>query len=152
MRALALLLVVALGAGCTGEGIARLTGQEEPREPYYKEHRAAISGQHDASYEFPVEAGTSLVNVTLALDLRTQGIALPERAPAQLRLELLDAADVLLDAVTLDAEHPTASLVAEAPSTAGTYRARVTGFGVSQAIEGDDYGAGYLLSVEVAYP
>ena len=152
MRAFAVLLVAALFAGCTqGAGLERLTGGDAPREPFYEEHRAVVAGEHDRSYAFAVEEGSALVNVTLVLDLRTNGLALPERAPAQLRLELLDAADVVLDAVMLDAEHPSASLVA-APSAPGELRARVTGFGVSQAVDGSDYGAAYLLSIEVAYP
>lgn len=150
VRALLLLAVALLLAGCTAkEPLAPLRGETPAPDPYYKEHRAIISGQHDEEYPVPVEAGAREVNVTLALDARTQGLPVPEAAPARVRLEILDGAGARLGEATLDADQPTASLVLEL--AAGDYVARVSGVGASQAVQGEDYGAGYLLSVEVLY-
>lgn len=151
MRAYVLLVLALVSAGCTsGEGLGALTGRDAARDPLYEEHRAAVSGQHDQEYPFAVEPGATVANVTLRLENWKHGLPLPGQAPAQLTLALLDASGAALDSVVLDGDHPVASLLATMPAP-GTYLARVSGFGVSQELEGDEYGAGYALSVEVLY-
>lgn len=152
MRLLVLILVAAVSAGCTqGEGLGPLAGADEPREPHFEEHRAALSPDHDVDYPFAVDAGASLVNVTLLLETWRHGLPLPGESPAQVRIALVDAAGTLVEEAVLDGTQRTASLVASAPSAAGTYHAQVRGFGLSQPIEGDEYGAAYRLTIEVAY-
>lgn len=152
MRLAAALLCALALAGCTQGGGLDLLARDAPApEPYYKEHRASVSGEHEREYAFEVQEGASVVNVTLALYARGNGLPLPDAAPARLDLELRDASGRVLQRAALDAQRPVASLAPEGALPAGAYVARVTGVGASQTLEGDAYGAAYALTIEVLY-
>lgn len=151
MRAFALVVVLAAAAGCAApEPLGSLTGADDARLPYYKEHRAVVDGEHAEAYPFLVEEGARLVNVTLALDARTNGLPLPETPLEWLDVKLVAPDGVILREARLDANAPTATLVVEQPA-AGEHRAQITGFGASERIDGEDYGSAYVLAVEVLY-
>lgn len=150
-RALALVLVSLALAGCASEeGAFGFQGATGPMEPYFREYREVIAGQHAKRFDVPVDAPATLVNVTILLDARTNGLALPEVAPARLDVRLLDPAGALIGEAQLDARRPQAELLA-GPLEPGLYAVMVEGFGASQDLEGDDYGAGYVVSVEIVY-
>lgn len=146
---LALALALAL-PGCASEGPLGFQRDETAPEPYYKEHRELLAGEHHKDFPVPVDAATQHVSIRAELDTRDQGLPLPGTVPASLRLALLAPNGTAIAEATLDAGHPNATLEAEdlAP---GRYLARVDGFGASQPVEGEAYGASYTLVAEVLY-
>lgn len=151
MRALATLVLLALAAGCTGEdGSFAFQRDEVAREPYFKEYREVVSGSHSRLFEVPVDSPANLVNVTVVLDARSNGLPVPEAAPTRLTVRLLDPAGATLREAQLDARQSAASLVLE-NAAPGLYRVQVDGFGASQDLDGETYGSGYEVRVDVGY-
>lgn len=156
MRAVAVLLPALLLAGCSGVRVEGLGGSEVAHEPHFEEVRDLVAPQHDRTYAVPVDPGATLVNVTLLLSPRTSGVGLPgvpdpTNAPAQLTLELIDADGRVVAVDKVDPSEPFATLIVESPEPAGEWTARVAGTGASGRVDGQDYGAGYVLTVEVLY-
>lgn len=150
MRLAALLLPLLL-TGCLGaDGLGFASGGDAPREPYYKEHREIVSGEHARSFELPIEATPNRLNATLLLQTRTNGLPLPDAMVAQLRVTLLDPAGEALGTAAVDGRRPQASLVVEdlAP---GSHAVLVEGVGAAPELDGRTYGAGYILTLEVEY-
>lgn len=153
MRRILLALVApAILAGCTdpdGGGFGFQRG-EAGLEPYFQEYREIVAGPHAKLFDVPVDASLNLVNVTVQLDSRTNGLPVPEASPAQLEVRLLDPAGVAVREAVLDTRTPTVSLVAEdlAP---GLYKVEIEGVGFSQDLDGQTYGSGYVVTVDVAY-
>jgi hypothetical protein len=147
----ALLLVPLLLAGCTGsDALGFAEGEPGPREPYYKEHRGLVAGEHAARYELPVEAGAEMANVTVLLDARTNGLPLPDAAPASLQVALLAPDGARVREAELDAQNPRAVLALEGPP-AGLYVVEVRGLGAAPEVDGRTYGAAYVVGAEVLY-
>ena len=161
MRGTAVLLVAltALLAGCANVKVEGLQRSDAPREPYYAEHRDMVAPQHNKTYEVPVLDGATLVNATLHLTPRNTGIpvaapTLPPGAapaPAKLTLEVLDAAGRAGAAAVADPSTPNVTLPVHEITVPGAWTLRVTGGGASGSVDGQDYGAAYLLTVEVLY-
>lgn len=147
----ALLAVAVALAGCAdpgGFGFSRETGTQ--LDPYFHEYREVVAGQHAKTFDVPVDAPAALVNVTMLLDARTHGLPVPDASPAQLDVRLLDPTGAPVKEARVDARAPQASLVATdlAP---GLYRVEVEGFGASQQLDGQEYGAGYVVTIEILY-
>lgn len=152
--ALLAVALVALSAGCTGvpEALAPLGGgPEAPPEPYYWEYRATVAPQHERSYTVEVGPRAALFNATIHLESRTNGLPLPGAAPAQLTLALVAPSGEVVRSAQLDPQRSSASILVEEFPERGTYTVRVHGGGASGDIEGSDYGASYVLSVEVLH-
>jgi hypothetical protein len=145
---LALALAVAL-PGCASEGGLGFQRDQLPPDPYYKEYRELLAGEHHKDFAIPVDQQAAQVLVEVALTNRDQGLPLPQ-APASLQVRLLAPDGTVLDEAQLDATRSEATLVVEdlAP---GRYLARVDGIGASQDLDGRPYGAEYLLTVEIVY-
>lgn len=151
MRALIVVVFAALLGGCTAEeGAFAFQRGEVALDPYFKEYREVVAGSHSKLFEVPVEAQASVVNVTVQLDARTNGLPVPDATPARLRVQLVDPSGATLREAELDARTPAASLVLE-DAPPGLYQVRIDGFGASQDLEGETYGSGYVVMVEVAY-
>lgn len=151
MRVLVLLVVASAFAGCTaGEGLGLGGGAEDGRDPYYKEWRSFVDGSHMKLYEIPVEAGATVLNVTVLLDPRTNGLPLPDLVLARLDLSLSDPAGAPVVEGEVDVQRRVASLVVQDP-VPGTYIAQVSGLGTSEEIDGARYGDAYTLTAEVTY-
>lgn len=148
---LALLAVTALPGCASDEGAFSFARDASPLEPYYRESREVLSGEHAKVFDVPVEALARLVNVTVELDARRNGLPMPDATLARLDVRLVDPAGAILREARLDPRTPAASLVAE-DVPPGLYRVEVEGFGASQDFEGQTYGAAYVLAVEVVYP
>lgn len=148
--ALALGLALAL-PGCATSGELGLSRDPLPLDPYYKEHRAPLAGEHHEVYAVPVEEGARELNVTATLRTRDHGLPLPGVVPASLRVEVLAPDGELLGEETIDARDESASLVLTELRGAGTYLVRVDGVGASQPVDGQEYGTEYVLVTEVLY-
>lgn len=155
MRWSALLVaaLTALTAGCASvpEGLSPLDGNEAPPEPYYWEYRSTVAPQHERTYAVNVGPRAALLNATLALESRTNGLPLPDAAPAQLTLALLAPSGTVVRSTQLDMQRPSASILVEEFAERGAYTLRVHGGGASGDIEGSDYGSAYVLTVEVLH-
>jgi len=146
------MLAPLLLAGCVGgDGLGLAGGSDATREPYYKEHREVVSGEHARAFEVPVDAAGSLVNVSIVLAARTNGLPLPDASFARLDVTLLDPAGEAVERAVLDARTPSASLVADGLAP-GDYLVEVKGVGAAPEADGRTYGASYVLTIEVAYP
>ena len=151
MRVALLILVPLLAAGCmSSPGGLGFAGDRGVQEPFYKEYREILAGEHHKDFVIPVEAGANVVNVSVSLRSRAEGIPLPNTVPAQLHVTLLAPDGSALDEASLDARAPDANLTAnDVPP--GQYLARVDGLGASQPVDGQEYGASYVLATEVTY-
>lgn len=149
MRALALLAVLALAGCASPEGIGFARDAAIP-DPYYKEHRELLAGEHHRVYEVPVIEGARELRLQATLDARTNGLPVPDAAPASLRVALLAPDGTELAVAELDPRNPQGNMTVTAPSP-GVHLVRVDGFGASQPIEGEEYGAAYDLVAEVIY-
>lgn len=165
----ALLLAPLLMAGCTGVSIQGLTPSEAPREPWYEEHRDLVAPQHSRAYEVHVTEEATLLNATVRLIPQTNGVptgptappaaapattpatALTPPAPARLLLEVFDPSGREVGEAEADPSEPVATLLVQEPAEAGTWTVRVTGTGASGRLDGQEYGASYLLSIEVLH-
>lgn len=154
MRALlaTLLLLVPATAGCAdvAEGIQELRKADEQAPPYYQEYHEMVAPQHERVYEAPVAEGALLLNVTLMLRAKETPVQAAQPPPAQLTVTLLDPAGNPLKTAAIDARTPQASLLLQVPE-AGAYAVKVRGGGLATTVEGKDYGAAYVLSVEALY-
>lgn len=149
--ALALAFALSLTAGCAEEGGGfRFSRANEPLEPYFQEYHEVVAGEHLKRFDVPVDAPARLVNVTVQLDSRTNGLPVPGTPAAQLTARLLDPAGAVVREATLDTRTPVASLVAE-NAEPGLYALEVEGFGAAQDLDGETYGAGYVATIEVLY-
>lgn len=160
MRLLAALSASLLLAGCSGVSVEGLDDAESRREPHYEEHRGLVAPQHDERFEVQVEAGATLVNATLHLVPRASGLVAgapavpgpsPAPAPAQLTLHVLDAAGRAVAGATVDPSSPDVTLLVKEVTAPGLWTVRLSGAGASGSVDGQDYGASYLLSIEVVY-
>lgn len=162
MRALAATALASalLLAGCSSVTVEGLQRADEPREPYYEEHRGLVAPQHNETYPLEVPADAALVNATLRLLPRDGGIvpaapgvpdAQPTAAPAQLLLEVLDPAGRAVAAGTVDPAEPLLTLLVKEIPVPGAWSVRVTGTGASGTVEGTDYGASYRLTIEILF-
>ena len=150
-RVLLALVLPALLAGCTGEdGAFGFQRADAVLEPYFHEYREIVAGSHAKLFDVPVDATPNVVNVTILLDPRTNGLPVPDASPAQLTVRLLDPSGAPVREATLDTRTPAASLVAEdlAP---GLYKVEVEGIGVSQDLDGQTYGSGYVVTIDILY-
>lgn len=141
-----------LTAGCAsqdggGLGFAR---EGATPDPYYKEYHELLAGEHHKVFELPVEGGARLLDVGATLEARTNGLPIPDAAPARLRIALLSPAGAELAIAELDPQTTTRNLTVVTPEP-GVYLLRVDGFGASQPVEGEAYGASYALVAEVLY-
>lgn len=150
--AIALALASALaGAGCTAsDPLARSRGLAGASEPYYKEYTGAVEPNMDRSFELAVEEGASLVNVTLALTTRSGGVASAAPTPAQLEVQLVAPDGSAAKKASVTAERPAAVLLLDAPAP-GAYKVRLSGSGLSGALQGSQYGATYVLILQTEY-
>lgn len=151
MRALPFVAVALLAAGCTSsEGGLGFGAGTLPPEPYYKDYRELLAGEHHKDFPLPVEQQARAAIVTVVLQTRDQGLPLPGASPATLTVRILAPDGAILEEAQLDAQRTNASLALDdlAP---GRYLARVDGFGVSQDLDGQAYGAEYLLTAEILY-
>lgn len=147
----ALLVVPLLLAGCTGpEGAFSFSRSGDPLAPYFQEYHEVVAGEHAKSFDVPVDAQARRVNVTLQLDSRTNGLPVPGAPPAQLDARLVAPDGTIVREARLDARAPEAALAVEDVAP-GMYRLDVEGFGASQELDGQAYGAGYVVTIEVAY-
>lgn len=152
--ALLAVALMALSAGCTSvpEALAPLRDDAGAApEPYYWEYRATVAPQHERAYEVEVGPRAALLNATLSLESRTNGLPLPGAAPAQLTLALLSPSGEVVRSAQLDPQRTSASILVDEFPERGAYTLRVHGGGASGDIEGSDYGASYILSVEVLH-
>lgn len=156
------LVAALLFAGCSNVSIEGLDDAEEPREPHYEEHQGLVAPQHDQSYPVQVDAGATLVNATLHLVPRASGLVppgqpvlpggpVPAPAPAQLTLAVLDAEGHAVAGATVDPSSPDVTLLVKEIAPPGAWTVRVSGTGASGSVDGEDYGASYLLTIEVLY-
>lgn len=151
MRALLAVASLALLAGCTGEdGAFAFQRGEAALDPYFMEYREIVAGSHTKLFDVPVDAAANLVNVTIQLDGRTNGLPIPDAAPAQLRAQLLSPAGVVLREAALDVRAPVANLLLQ-DAEPGLYHVQVDGFGASQDLDGHTYGSGYVVTIDVGY-
>lgn len=155
----ALLLAPLLMAGCSGVSLQGLSPSGGPGEPWYVEHRDLVAPQHNRTYDLPVDAGAALINATVRLVPQTNGLpsgpGLPAGAvapPARLLLEVFDPSGRRMGEAEADPGEPTATVLVPAPAEAGSWIVRVTGTGASGRLDGQEYGASYLLSIEVLKP
>lgn len=159
LLALALPLVL---AGCAEVSIEGLQRADEPREPHYEEHRGLVAPQHNETFALEVPSDATLVNATLHLVPRGSGAvppaapgvpgdASPTLAPAQLLLEILDPAGRPLAAATVDPTSPDVTLLVKEIALPGKWLVRLSGSGASGTVEGADYGASYLLTMEILF-
>lgn len=149
MRTLALFLTVLL-AGCAsppGLGFAR--DAVEP-DPYYKEYRELLAGEHHNVYEIPVLEGALQLDLSATLEARSNGLSLVETSPARLRVALIGPDGATIAIMELDPQRTQGNMTVPEP-VPGAYLLRVDGFGASQPVEGEAYGAGYRLVAEVLY-
>jgi hypothetical protein len=161
MRLLLGLVPALLAAGCANVSVEGLNDAEVPREPHYEEHRGLVAPQHNESYGVEVDAGATLVNATLRLVPRASGVVPPQPglpgappttpAPAQLTLAVLDAAGRAVAGATVDPAAPDVTLLVKEVTVPGPWTVRVSGTGASGSVDGEEYGASYLLSIEVLY-
>lgn len=148
--AVAILLPMVL-AGCATQDGLGFAQDARPPDPYYKEHRALLAGEHHEVYEVPVNEGARELNVSATLRTRDNGLPSPGVAPASLRVQIIAPDGAPLAERTIDAREGSASLVLTELPGAGAYLVRVDGVGASQPIDGEEYGAEYLLVAEVLY-
>lgn len=148
---LVLLLLAGSFAGCAEVEIDGLQRAEAAPPPYFKEYRASVAPDHAANYSFDVGSRAQLVNVTVRLEAEGGGLPVPGFSPARLHVTLLDADGVSQAAADVDARAPNASLLVETIERRGAWSVVVDGFGASGAIEGVDYGASYVLGIEVVH-
>lgn len=147
--ALAVLLAGAL-AGCAAPETLQIGRGPAAPDPFYREHRAQVQGEHDERYPLDVDPGATLLNITLLLDARTNGLPLPDTPLARLTLDLHDPSGTLVQSIDVVPDRPTA-ILRHADPMPGTYDVRIRGIGFSQALDGKDYGAAYLLALEIQY-
>jgi len=149
LLALALALAIFLAGCASSDGIGFARDDVAP-DPYYKEQRELLAGEHHKVFEVPVLDGARILDVVAALEARSNGLPLPDAAPARLRVALLAPDGAELGFLELDAQRATGNLTVVTPA-AGIYLVRVDGFGASQPVEGEEYGASYRLVSEVVY-
>lgn len=146
----ALALALAL-AGCTAaEPLGGLSGDDAPREPYYKDYREVVAPHTERTKLFPVEEGALRGNVTLQLAQRDNGLPLPEASPARVTFSVLDPSGSVVDTRTVDATAPVATILLT-ELRAGDWSVALTGTGASGMLEDASFAAEYVLSVEVLY-
>ena len=148
MRSLPFLLAAVLLAGCQASPtLERLRGDAPAPEPVFLERSAVVNATHEAAW--PVEVGerASALNVTLRLETR----ALPGflGPPARLDVSVLTPSGQALHAGTVDATHPTFTFRTEELAERGQYVVHVRGQGFSESLQGQGYGASYVLTMEV---
>lgn len=154
VRALALLVVPLLLAGCTElpERLGSFGGASDSVPlPYYQEYQEEVLPQHERAYPVPVSERAERLNASLALTMRDSGAGLPGSPPAAVAMELLDPTGAVVARAEANPQRPTASIVFEDFASSGTYTLRVTGVGASQTVDGVRYGAAYSLAVEVVH-
>lgn len=150
MRLVVALFAALLLAGCTAPQELRFQRGEEAPEPYYKEYREPLAGEHHKTFIVPVAEGARHLQLGVALESRREGLPLPGVAPASLRVVLVGPDGIVVDEGRL--EFGGEPLVLDVPGPlAGAHEVRVDGFGASQDVEGGSYGAGYRLTAEVVY-
>lgn len=147
----ALLLLPMLVAGCASPDSLGFARDTLPADPFYKEYRALLAGEHHEVYPIPVADGARVLTVGAILSTRDNGLPLPDTAPASLRVALLAPDGTELGARELDPRHGDATLTVTELRGAGEYLVRVDGVGASQPVDGEDYGAEYRLTTEVLY-
>lgn len=151
VRLASALLVALLFAGCTSpEGGLGFARDAPAQEPYYKEYRQMLAGEHHKDFPLPLNAFATNVTASFVLTTRDQGLALPGSAPAALTVSLLAPDGTVLDTARLDAKTVRANLTAT-DLVPGGYLVRVDGFGASQDLDGRTYGAEYILTIEARY-
>lgn len=151
LRVVVALLAAVLLAGCQASPtLDRLRGVDAAPDPIFLERRADVDATHDASY--PVEVGERASELNVTVQLVTRAPALPTLAPpARLSVEILAPSGAVLHAVTLDAGNPTVEFATRDLGERGAYVVHVWGQGVSETLQGQGYGASYVLTMEVLH-
>jgi hypothetical protein len=119
-------------------------------EPYYKSYSGPVDPQLDKSFDLAVEPRATVLNATVALLTRSGGVAGTAPTPAQLQIQLLAPDGSIAKSATVTPEQPAAVVLMDAPA-AGNYRVHLAGSGLSGALQGSDYGASYVLVLQVEY-
>lgn len=146
MRVLLLLAAAALcGCASAPQGLSQLTQPDAPQPDYYKEYRAAVGPGFSQAYNVSVAPGARVVNATLTLSTQTHGLAAPEFVPA--------TAELALGGQSARADPATPQVHVELAQPApGKHQVWVNATGPSADVAGaGDYGATFLLVVQVAY-
>ena len=148
---LSAVLSAVLLAGCQASpSLDRLRGEDVAPEPIFLERQAKVGPSHDARY--PVEVGDRAEELRVALRLDARMPALPTLAPpARLWVEVLSPSGAALHQGTLDASEPAFSFATSELPERGAYVVHVWGQGVSESLEGQGYGASYVVTLEVVH-
>lgn len=151
LRVAVALLAAVLLAGCQASPtLDRLRGVDVVPDPIFLERRADVDAAHDASY--PVDVGERAQELNVTLRLATRAPALPTLAPpARLSVEVLAPSGAVLHADTLDAGNPMVEFATRDLAERGAYVVHVWGQGVSETLQGQGYGASYVLTMEVLH-
>lgn len=151
MRLVVALLAAALLAGCQASPtLDRLRGVDVAPDPIFLERRADVDATHDASY--PVEVGERAEELNVTLRLVTRAPALPTLAPpARLSVEVLAPSGAVLASDTLDAGNTDFAFATRDLPERGAYAVHVWGQGVSETLQGQGYGASYVVTMEVLH-
>lgn len=149
MRALPALLAAVLLAGCQASpALDRLRGESPAPEPVYLERSAVVNASHEARWPVPVGERAAALNVTLRLDARAlPGVVAP---PARLAVAVLSPTGVPLHEAVVDATRPVLAFETRDLAERGEYVVHVRGQGFSESLQGQGYGASYVLTMEVS--
>ena len=147
VRAVGIALAFVLLAGCAASPtLDRLRGAEPPLDPYYKEWHEEVNGTHEKRFTFPVTERSSEINVTVHLTPRASAL---DAAPARLTVQVLLPSGAPIANKTLDPTNRDFHLDTRDLVETGDYVIAIAGEGVSGGLQGQNYGAAYIVIVEV---
>lgn len=149
MRALLAVALVLPLAGCASVTLEGPLARHDTPPAEYREFRDIIGPSYDRAYAIEIGERARAINATLTLHTRGEPIPAPALTPARLTLQILDPAGIALAQLEVDAANPTTGVLLEQLPARGAYELRITGNGVAGALDGADYGASYLLAVEI---
>lgn len=142
------LLAAVLLAGCQASPtLDRLRGGDPAPEPVFLERRAVVNASHDARW--PVEVGERAAGLNVSLRLEARALPDVVGGPARLDVEVLAPSGRVLRSGTADAAHPAWSFGTRDLPERGEHVVRVRGHGFSESLQGQGYGASYVLTLEV---
>lgn len=149
MRSAVALLAAVLLAGCQASPTLRQWTGDAELDPLVLLEREDVGPTHDRA--FPVEVDEHARSLKVGLDLLTRSPALAADAPpARLDVEVRSPSGSILWNQTVHPAHPTLAFETKDLAERGAYEVRVRGQGVSQTLQGQGYGASYVLAIEVA--
>lgn len=138
-------------AGCQASPtLQRWSGDAPAPDPIVVLEREDVGPTHDRS--FLVEVGDRARELNVSVDLLTRSPALAlSPPPARLEVEVRAPSGALVRNATLDPSSPRFTFATEDLAERGEYLVRVHGQGVSQTLQGQGYGAAYVLAIEVEH-